>query len=612
MKIDCARRQRGVVLIAMLAVIMLAATWMLLSQLNAGSAGIDAARKAQNAAVLQRAKLALIGYVGAQAVKTGENNPGAIPCPEAPASFNATNGTDGKTNSAGCTGPVVGRFPWRTIGTEKLVDASGEPLWLVISAGWSYDGTNNTVINSNSVGQLTVDGVANDAVALIIAPGPAFSAAASTSPVCAAKSQSRPATGSPDWSNYLECENATYPTVDANFVTTGPSASFNDQVTKITVADIMPAIEAGIASRIESEIAPKLLAVYATTGATGAVGGGGAPTYGGTAALLPLAMGFSNPDTNALASSTTSTQGLLPLSYAEGGSGPGSGAPCTPGVATAPDWCAPNFVRWTLGSTVVATAPALTTYSNTCTVATTTYTTLNCTYRGTRSSGSVSTGTFVLSASASNVGAALRQFKTNATGISGFNTAATAWTVNVNSSGTANVTASGTYTSGALDSTYTNCGISFLIHFFFGTNCFVYTLSVPIFVFADHPTVHDFLTGGSPDTTWFLRNKWHVVSYYAVAAGMAPGGTNSCATGTTCLNVAYHRNSAGVVDAGAQRAILVLAGMPLTGQSRSGSSTLSNWLEGDNANGDNTFEVRSATLLTNRTFNDRVAVISTN
>jgi hypothetical protein len=35
----------------------------------------------------------------------------------------------------------------------------------------------NSVINSNSTGQLTVDGVANAAVALLIAPGPSIGVA---------------------------------------------------------------------------------------------------------------------------------------------------------------------------------------------------------------------------------------------------------------------------------------------------------------------------------------------------------------------------------------------------------------------------------------------------
>ena len=75
------KRERGAALLAMLAVIMLAASWFLVSQLNAESGGIDAARKNRNAVVLTRAKQALIGYVAHQAAVSGENNPGAFPPP---------------------------------------------------------------------------------------------------------------------------------------------------------------------------------------------------------------------------------------------------------------------------------------------------------------------------------------------------------------------------------------------------------------------------------------------------------------------------------------------------------------------------------------------------
>jgi len=353
MKSAGVRRQQGVVLLAMLAVIMLAAAWMLVSQLNAGSGGAEAARKLRNADVLQRAKLALIGYVAAQAVKAGENNPGAIPCPEAPGSFNATNGTDGRTNSAGCTGPVVGRFPWRTIGTDQLVDVSGEPLWLVISAGWTYDGTNNSNINSNTVGQLTVDGVANDAVALIIAPGPAFNAPASTTTTgCSAWNQTRPTSGTLDWRNYLECENAESP-ADSTFVTFhAPNVDSstktitpvsNDQVIKITVADIMPAIEAAIANRIEREVLPALQSVFtaATWGLTG------------SNPVLPFATpwvdGTTYPGTATGAGSSSylgvagTYAGLLPFNQTQG---------CT--VSATNPRCMPSLVTWTPANAYVS------------------------------------------------------------------------------------------------------------------------------------------------------------------------------------------------------------------------------------------------------------------
>ena len=59
----------------------------------------------------------------------------------------------------------------------------------------------------------------------------------------------------------------------------------------------------------------------------------------------------------------------------------------------------------------------------------------------------------------------------------------------------------------------------------------------------------------------------------------------------------------------AQRAVLILPGQALSGQNRA-SADLINWFEGSNVNGVSPFEMRSTTLVANRTFNDRIAVLS--
>jgi hypothetical protein len=282
-------------LLLLTAILAMGATWYLVTRLNRLSLNATAATREYNARVLNRAKQALVGYIVTQANKVGENNPGSFPCPEAPTSFNATNGTDGKVASS-CALPAVGRFPWRTIGTEQFVDAAGEPLWYVVSSGWALPTTSsNTIINSNSAGQLNIDGVSytsqvaaaasgDTVVALLIAPGPAIYTDCNGTGV----SQARPATSgvAPDWRNYLECENATNP-ADANFVTTGPSASFNDQVLKIAVSDLMPGLEAAIANRMEREIAPALKAAYASSA--------WATNVSATHPVFPFPAPFTNP-----------------------------------------------------------------------------------------------------------------------------------------------------------------------------------------------------------------------------------------------------------------------------------------------------------------------------
>ncbi len=306
------KREHGAALLALLAVIMLGASWFLVSQLNAESGAAAAARKTRNAEVMNRAKQALIGYVAAQAAKAGENNPGSLPCPESPGDFDSTTGRQGLagTNCGLLYTQKVGRFPWRTLGTEQLFDTAGESLWYVLSRNWGVDIGARTTINSGTTGQLTLDGTS--VVALIIAPGAALTVSAAG---CTAWNQVRLTTGTPDWRNYLECENGTNP-ADAAFVSTGPSGSFNDQVVGITAAEVLGGIEAAIANRIEREIVPTLKDMYLGT----------AWGLAGKERMFPFAATFADPSLSATSYhgvvTTTptippTTQGLLPFNYGE-------------------------------------------------------------------------------------------------------------------------------------------------------------------------------------------------------------------------------------------------------------------------------------------------------
>jgi hypothetical protein len=297
--------QRGAALLALMMVVVMAFAYVLTSRLNAASQFVSIDREG-NAMALAQAKQALIGYVAQQASLAAENNPGSLPCPEAPGNF----GTANEGIAAGnCTLPAVGRLPWRTLGMEKQVDAAGEPLWYVVSPGWAMPcSTCTTAINSDSRGQLTVDGVANDAVALIIAPGQVMSVQAGAG--CTAWTQARPTSGAPDLRNYLECENATSP-ADASFVGSRPGQTFNDQVLRIRAEDIMPTLEAAIADRMQREIAPALKTAANTLYTSAQYSGipAGVPLY-------PYPAPFANPtmSTSYLgASGGSNPQGLLPF-----------------------------------------------------------------------------------------------------------------------------------------------------------------------------------------------------------------------------------------------------------------------------------------------------------
>jgi hypothetical protein len=596
------RAERGAALLIMLAIIGLGASWFVVSKLNSETGGIEAVRKKRNAEVMNRAKQALIGYVAAQAAKQFEDDPGRMPCPEASGSFgNAT--TEGIAPGT-CTLPAVGRLPWRTLGIEKLVDASGEPLWYVLAAGWAKpNSTTNTLINSNcssaasglacATSQLNVDGTANAAVALIIAPGPAFSAAAATG--CTAHSQVRPEAGPLEFRNYLECTNATSP-ADMSFVTTGPSGSFNDQVLTVTAAEVLPGIEAAVADRANREIVPALKSVYT------------APNWGlaGTDRVYPFAAPFNdpltltNPDTPDTASyngMAGTTQGLLPFAHSHvfpHTSGPLTA--CTAG-AGAPR-CNPNLVSWSDAAPSATSSGVGVTLTQACSYfGPTSYGTCNGIYTGLPT-------TITVTGRQSNGAMSLRKanpfvdapfvFTMDLTTFA-FVNSSPAHTVVLNSDGTFSVSVTMTPPAPA----------NLLVGVMYW-----------VFIPGNATTDHDLLDGRASSsanpppqaTSWFARNEWHKLAYYAVASSHTAAGAapRTCTTGVSCLSITN------VSPAGGQHAALFLAGRSLNGSARP-SATLGDYLDFGNATG--AFErqaVNTRSTGTKKPFNDRVVVMGSN
>jgi len=582
MKYGRPRRARGATLLAMLAIIVLAGSWFLVRQLNAESGSAAAIRNARNAEVLNRAKQALIGYVAAQAANAGEDNPGALPCPEAPGYFDNAS-QEGQTAS-GCTLPKVGRFPWRTLGIEKLVDSAGEPLWYVVSPGWAATSSGfKTTINSNTPGQLTVDGTANAAVALIIAPGPAFSVAACGAN--AAISQARSATGPPDWRNYLECENATNPP-DAAFVTTGSTSVFNDQVVRITVADIMPAIEAAVAKRIERDIVPALKSVYASTQwGTG---------ISATNPLFPYPAPFGDPGSSnfqgAAVTIAGAPQGLLPFNQTQG-CVPASDPRCT---TTFLAWSSAGAVQSGGTGSIRATEPS---FPNIC--AWESAEIFACS--GAYNAPSVS---LTVTVTVTNVAMGIRAqdlSKVTCTAVddvgNGLPTQTVACSVTgvtLQSNGSAIVTVA---TGATPDIDASGWGTWALFKISFDRS-----------LIGDHALLDSTAT----TTGWFVRNEWYRLLYYAMApantAAQLPG-TLGCATGTNCLTVTN------LTPSDNKRSLLVLAGRSLTNAPRP-NGTLSDFMEFGNADGNTVFEKQPISTVfnsaANSPFNDRVIVLDSN
>jgi hypothetical protein len=109
---------------------------------------------------------------------------------------------------------------------------------------------------------------------------------------------------------------------------------------------------------------------------------------------------------------------------------------------------------------------------------------------------------------------------------------------------------------------------------------------------------------------WFARNEWFRQMYYATVSGYAAStlpSTPACTTGANCLSIAN------VNPAGAQRAMLILAGRSINGTMRP-SATLADYLEFGNATA--AFESqtvsRAGPAALKRPFNDRILAVDSN
>ncbi len=557
-----AKLERGAALLVLMVILVLGVSWMLASALTSWL-NPAATNPSRNGEVLGQAKAALLGYVAKEVMDISganpEQNPGRLPCPE----LRAYVGTANEGIAAGnCTLPAVGRLPWRTLGLDKLVDASGEPLWYVVSPGWAYT-SGNLQINFNTVGQITLQNaqgnpIASNLIALIIAPGPPLSVQAS--PNCAAINQTRALSTLPppaNWyQNYLECQNATY-LAATTFAMAGPSGSFNDQVVQITANDVMRAIEGPIAQRIQTQIAPAINSVYTT-----------ANGWTNTQPLYPFAAPFSSPSPEVDPPNDGSVgnyEGVLPIAQ---------------DAATEVTWLSVPPISCTISPPGGGVSCGLCTVSST---------TVSCTVAGVGPPAP----TLQLTAYASKVGTGFRQPPGILSKVSdpGFSSRSIENTLQSN--GTAMVVYQGVPPLG------------------------VSSLTITINAADDPITSSD--QAIAPNTSWFIRNQWYKFTYYAVSQGFAPGGAGGCGPNPTlplCLTI---NNDA--VPNDDKHAVLVFAGRALTtpaervgaacstsaAQTRP-SGQLTSYFECENATvADSVFEKRPAAT---SAFNDHAFAIA--
>ena len=221
-----ARHQQGVALLLFVIALVLAASAMLLKNLNRAQTEAAAARHTQQQ--LKRARDALVGYALNGADSPGSMNirPGRFPCPAY--TLDGVSAPACPPTPGGYIQP--GRLPWRTLGLAELRDADNEPLWYVPDIQFSSTQKINSNIGTTA---LHIDAGANPLVAVILSPGSALS------------KQSRPAgnlAAQLDPRRYFEDVNAlaatAYVTEPAN-----SSAAFNDRLLAIRLDRFMPALE---------------------------------------------------------------------------------------------------------------------------------------------------------------------------------------------------------------------------------------------------------------------------------------------------------------------------------------------------------------------------------
>ncbi len=222
------RYMQGAALLAFLLTLIVSSTWLLLSDLNAHTQVYT--RRTNSELALNRAKRALLFYAMnyPDLRANPEKGPGFLPCPD--------RDNDGRpeTNCAAGTGTTLGRLPFTILGLDDPRDSSGERLWYALSADFKNTQSNNAVVNSETPGQLSVDGN-GDVVAVIIAPG---------GPV--GGQYARPGNAAAD---YLEGGNADVS--DGSFTT----RAGNDQVATISRAELMAVVEQRVINEIRATLA---------------------------------------------------------------------------------------------------------------------------------------------------------------------------------------------------------------------------------------------------------------------------------------------------------------------------------------------------------------------
>jgi hypothetical protein len=374
-------------------------------------------------------------------------------------------------------------------------------------------------INFGTPGQISYNGAANAAVALIVAPGRAVDTSADpgTPPAACARvnqrSTNRYSTASVlDPTKFLECGNATGAYGNPGNMTNW-SAWSNDRVIAITAQEWADAIAPAVADRLQRQTLPALR--NWETAELAATGKSWNSTWGRP--YLPFAVAFGDPTASTFCGSAGTGEGLAPL------------AP----------WSTTNCdVRWT------GNASALLNLIN-----------LGCSQQATYLScqflGLLALGGATVTATAPNI----------ANGYRGTLSAA-----NITVTGGGSVAASSMSVSSSTGAATLTVQVTFPL------------LGLLQFVEVRIPYVADANVLSDSRVTWVTNNNWHRYLYYAVAPGAQVNPASACAVAGDpgCITVSGLPSSTG--NTNDKRLLLALSGRAISSQTQP-SASVTDYLE---------------------------------
>ncbi len=249
------RQERGFALIGLLIVLSMGLMFFAATLGNTRSG----ARNNITTEALAQAREALVAYAASR-----QNQPGVLPCPD-------TN-NDGSTDTTGsdCTS-YLGRLPWKTLGIPALRDAAGECLWYSLSPTFRSSlapGSRaaSEKLNLSLSGELTVldatetalPAPTNPVIAVIFSPGSGLNAQDRSS-----GGSTTECGGNTTASNYLDISGTIdNSSGDTTVIAASQSATFNDQLTWITSAQLFDATSKRVLYTLRGNLANSIGLAY--------------------------------------------------------------------------------------------------------------------------------------------------------------------------------------------------------------------------------------------------------------------------------------------------------------------------------------------------------------